>query len=66
MFWNRQHKWRANVSILYPETVLEISAVPEYFGTIRIRVLRKIKKKWFSGEHFELFEGHEKQFFLFF
>ena len=31
-------------SINNPETVLEISAVPEYFGTIYISVSRKIKK----------------------
>ena len=34
-------------SIINPETVLEISAVPEYVGTILIRLLRKIKKSVF-------------------
>ena len=59
-----------------PEIVLEISAVTEYFGTIFIPILRKIKK-WFSGKLErglpllryggpEVFDGHEKHFFLFF
>ena len=48
-----------------PGTVLEIPAVPEYFGITFTRLLRKLKKCGFWWA-FVLFDDHENHRFLFF
>ena len=52
------------IPIINPRTVLEISAVPDYFCTTFIRLLRKIKNGdfWWA---LSLFDDHENHYFLF-
>ena len=48
-----------------PEIVLEISAVTEYFGTIFIRLLRKIKNIGFLVNILSYFAVMKNTFFIF-